>query len=206
MDLILVAHLKGLASAGWYSTASGLAEIVWYVPNAASAVLFPIVAGLGDRECDQLVCKTCRWSILIMGLGVGFLVVLAPVAVPLLYGKEFLPTVTAIYSLSFGILTNGMFQILGIHLAAKKRLGMLTLITATGFAINLLMNLLLIPRFGIVGAGLASTISYSICGILTAHVFSRTTGLGWREMLLIPREEMEVVSRSLLRKLANIRP
>ena len=70
-------------------------------------------------------------------MGVAGLVIVAPFLIPLLYGNQFLPTVNALYSLSFGILTNGMFQILGLHLAAKKRLGVLTLITASGFGVNL---------------------------------------------------------------------
>jgi len=200
-DLILVAHLTSLTDAGWYSTASGLAEIIWYFPNAVGLVLFPVIAGLNDQERDRLVGKTCRWSILVMAVGITGLVIVAPVLIPLLYGNQFLPTVNALYSLSFGILTNGMFQILGIHLAAKKRLGVLTLITASGFAVNLVLNLILIPRFGIVGAGLASTVSYSLCGFLTAYAFSRTTGMKWSELLFIPREEFATQTRALFRKL-----
>jgi O-antigen/teichoic acid export membrane protein len=200
-DLILVAHLTSLADAGWYSTASGLAEIVWYFPNAVGLVLFPIIAGMSNERRDQLVCKTCRWSILIMTLGVAGLVIVAPVLIRLLYGERFLPTVSAIYSLSFGIITNGMFQILGVHLAAKQRLGTLTLITASGFAINLVFNSILIPRLGIIGAGLSSTISYSLCGFLTAWAFIKMTGRKPAELFLISRDELVAVGRSLVQKL-----
>src|SRR5205814_670817 len=103
----------------------------------------------------------------------------APILIRSLYGTQFLPTANALYSLSFGILANGIFQILGIHLAAKNRLGALTCITASGFAINLVLNLILIPRLGMVGAGLSSTVSYSFCGLLTAWVFIRITGRKW---------------------------
>jgi len=200
-DLILVAHLAGLADAGWYSAASGLAEIVCYFPSAVGLVLFPILAGMNDEQRDQLVCKTCRWSLLVMAVGVASLVIAAPILIPSLYGTQFLPTVNALYSLSFGILANGMFQILGLHLVAKKRLSVLTLITASGFAINLVLNLILIPRFGMVGAGLSSTVSYSLCGFLTAWVFIRMTGRKWAELFVIRREELAAEARSFLRKL-----
>src|SRR5207237_7570440 len=120
--------------------ASGLAELIWYLPNAIGMVLFPVIAGLGDHERDRLVAKTCRWSILCMALGVSVLGVLSPLLIPLLYGGQFLASVGAVYSLSFVIVANGMFQILGIHPAAQQRLWAFTAITGSAFAGNLVLN------------------------------------------------------------------
>jgi len=202
-DLLLVAHMTSLADAGWYGTATGLTEVIWYFPNAVGTVLFPVVASLDDTARDQLVAKICRWSVWIMALGAAGLIIASPVLVPLLYGDRFVPTVKAIRALSLGIVTNGIFQILGIHLAARKQLPTLTFITGSGFACNLLLNLALIPRFGIVGAGVSSTISYFICGLLTAVVFLRTTGRNWRELLVIPKSEMRTVGEVILKKLRS---
>jgi O-antigen/teichoic acid export membrane protein len=200
-DQLLIVNLAGLAEAGWYSTATSLAEIAWYLPIAISTVLFPVAAAMKGEDSARMVCKVCRWSLWIMAMAVAALVILSPWMVPLLYGEEFRPTVSAINALAIGIVTNGFFQILGIHLAARKQLRTLTLITATGFVLNLVLNLIWIPRWGIIGAGLASTVSYSATGLITAWIFIKTSRQRWSELFCIPATEFRQLSARLLTKI-----
>jgi O-antigen/teichoic acid export membrane protein len=200
-DLLLVANLTTLADAGWYSTGTGLAEIIWYFPNAVGLVLFPVAAGLEGKASDALIARVCRWSLLLMAAGVIGMLAVAPLAITLLFGAAFLPTVNVLYALSPGIVANGLFQILSVHLAARQQLRWLTFITGVGFCLNLLLNLVAIPRWGIIGAGLASTCSYTVTGLLTARFFLRTTGLFWKQLWFIPADEAAVVSRTLRAKL-----
>jgi O-antigen/teichoic acid export membrane protein len=192
-DVMLLASLTNNASVGWYSTGVGLAEMIWYLPTAVGMVLFPVVAGMEGRDGDLLVARACRWSLLLMVCGVIFLLPVAPLLVTILYGEDFLPAVPVLYALSIGIVANGLFQVLGIYLASRKMMSNLTFLTLVGFVTNLFFNLILIPRLGIVGAGLSSTISYSVAGLLTARVFYRTTGISWLEFLLIRREDLTTI-------------
>lgn len=202
-DTLLVSSLAGSAATGWYSTATGLAEIIWYLPNALSIVLFPVAAGLGARDSDVMIAKFCRWSLHLILLATTTLALVAPAAITLLYGNDFLPAAAAVRALAIGIVTNALFQVLGVRLAARNQLRALTWITLAGFLVNVLANFFLIPRWGFVGAGWASTISYSVTGLLTAWHFTRHSDVPWRELFIIPRAEFASVLFTLRSKVSR---
>jgi len=189
-DVLLVSAFTDAAHTGWYSTATGLSEILWFIPTSIGTILMPVVAGAGKQSGDQITAKVCRIGMMFLVFGVLAVVCGSRVLVKTLYGEAFLPTVPAIYALAIGIISNGLYTVLGTHLASRRMLGTLMAITALGFAVNLLLNLLWIPRWGIVGAGLSSSVSYSVTGLLVARSFSKSTGIAWREFLLVRRDEM----------------
>ena len=196
-DTLIVSSLAGSAATGFYTTATGLAEIIWYLPNALSIVLFPVAAGLSARDSDALIAQFCRWSLHVILLATAALAIVAPTAIRLLYGNDFVPAAAGVRALGIGIVTNGLFQVLGVRLAARNQLRALTWIALAGFLVNVVTNLFFIPRWGFVGAGWASTISYSVTGLLTAWHFTRHSDVRWRELFVIPRAELEAVAGRL---------
>jgi O-antigen/teichoic acid export membrane protein len=192
-DVLLLAAMTTSAQVGWYSTGTGLAELVWQIPTAVGLVLLPVIIGVGRQNGDLLVARSCRWSLFLVGMSTIILLLLGPYLIVLLYSAAFLPSVPVLSSLAVGIVANGLFQVLGTYLASQNMLGRLTLVTAAGFIVNLVANLVLIPRLGIVGAGIASSISYTITGCITAWIFHRRSGIRWRDFLFINRDDVQVI-------------
>jgi Na+-driven multidrug efflux pump len=70
---------------------------------------------------------------------------------------------------------------------------------ATGLAANIVANLYLVPRMGINGAALSSSISYGLTSILTLVIFIRLSGRGWVETLVLsPADARMLVRRARL--------
>ena len=67
---------------------------------------------------------------------------------------------------------------------------MATVIMATGLAINVIANFTLIPRLGINGAALSSSISYTTTAIITVAVFRRLSGIPVVDTLVIKRSDL----------------
>ena len=66
-------------------------------------------------------------------------------------------------------------------------------------ALNAIAIVILVPRFGAVGAGLASSVSYSVLAALVVRRFCRDTGASVAEVL-VPREsDFEVIWRTVKR-------
>jgi len=59
-----------------------------------------------------------------------------------------------------------------------------------GLVVNLLANAALIPAFGINGAALASTISYTLSAALTLVLYRRLSGQGVRQTLIVRRSDL----------------
>jgi O-antigen/teichoic acid export membrane protein len=107
----------------------------------------------------------------------------------MVFGKEFTPSGGAVRALAVGTITNVLFQVLGSHLASRRLLTPLAKATAAGLAVNLIANLVFIPSMGIVGAGLASSLSYSVTGLLVTSSFIKETGVPLREVFILTGRE-----------------
>ena len=66
--------------------------------------------------------------------------------------------------------------------------------------INIVLNIIWIPKYGANGSALSSTISYSVAAILFLFIYSSKVGIPVREIFRYNNEDFSIV-RSLLTKL-----
>jgi Na+-driven multidrug efflux pump len=64
-------------------------------------------------------------------------------------------------------------------------------------AINVVGNVVLIPRMGIVGAAIATTISYSVDAAVKLAIYSRLSGNRWSESIVVPWGDLALVREAL---------
>src|SRR4029079_14834541 len=74
--------------------------------------------------------------------------------------------------------------VLSRYIVGRGRPGTGTLILVTGLTVNIVANLILVPRFGINGAAASSSISYGLTAIVTLVVFQRLSGRSIVETLV----------------------
>lgn len=189
VDLFLVNALVGVTATGVYSVAASVAETLWYIPAALGAVIFSRVAA-GGLEAAPLTSAVTRVT-LAFGLLVGApALVLAPIGVQLLYGSAFREAGPALQLLLPGIVAYGVVAVLSQFLLAAGAPGRSTLVLLCGLALNLVANALLIPRFGIMGAAMSSSLSYTVTALLMVISFHRLTHQPLRETLVVRRSDI----------------
>jgi len=175
---------------GQISVASGLAEWLWYVPTIIGNLLFAAVAAdKGPASVD----KVCRASRLVVAGTLPLALVLLLFGnriVGLLYGQSF-----AIAGEVFRLLVPGMMAI-AIHLVIDSYFAgigfpaLSIVITGTALAIKLLGNLALVPRFGVYGAAVATSIAYVVMLVAKVVWFSRRTGVSIGDQVLLRRQDI----------------
>jgi O-antigen/teichoic acid export membrane protein len=75
-------------------------------------------------------------------------------------------------------------------------------ISSASFALNIILNVLWIPRFGIIGASLATSISYTFAFLLITAVYSKVSGNRlWN--IIIPRNSDFYFYRNLITKIIS---
>ena len=79
------------------------------------------------------------------------------------------------------------------------------MILIAGLVVNVAINLWLIPRYGIDGAAVASSVSYLLTALLTLIVFHRLSGRGWIETLVIRRSDLVALLGALRAGVARLR-
>lgn len=172
-DMFLVNYMLGAEQVGYYSIAVSITDMLCMLPTVTGSLLFPKLAAIEDMKYKWKYTKKVVWGIgLIIFIVIGITVLLANPIVRLLYGKEFLPAVPAFILLTPGIFMLSIISLLSSYIASKDIPIALVFVYLIAFIVNFLLNLILIPHLGIIGASIASSISYTLCfiGILSISI------------------------------------
>lgn len=185
LDVFVVGFFAGAASVGRYTLAVSLGQLLWLMSNSVASVLLPKVAAStddgGSIRHTAMVTRLSLWATALCGLA---LAVLATQAIPLLYGEAFRPSIMALIWLLPGIVVFSVANVLAAYIAGigKPRLNLI--VSGVSLIVTIGLDLALIPNLNIVGAAIASTVSYSLSALLLIVFFIRETGASVREVLL----------------------
>jgi O-antigen/teichoic acid export membrane protein len=198
-DQVLVTRMLGIEAQGLYSIAVLLAEKLGHIPASVQLVLFPRVSGLSSEEANRLTPRACRLTLSAALLAAAFLFALGETLIRLFYSEAFLGSLPAFHALLAGTVALSLTRPLSGDLSGRNRRLAPTIATAAAFLVNLALDLLWIPRHGIVGAAWASTVAYALQSALLVAVFWRVTGVGPRALFVPTREDLRALSRAARR-------
>jgi O-antigen/teichoic acid export membrane protein len=179
-DLILLGIFREVGEVGVFNVAARLADILGMALIASNFVLAPRLAAAWTRgdmvEAQTLLTRTTRGVALASAsLAVG-LAVFGPLVLRL-YGPEFAEAFLPLLLLMGGRVVSAGFGGVGIVLVtAGEERGLLVGIAA-GAGVNVLLNLLLIPPFGALGAATATAVSIVAWNVILGLMVRGRTGL-----------------------------
>lgn len=204
VDVYLIAFLVPDASAsiGYYSLAVGLAEMVFFFPSAVLTMFFPHVAGAPREEADRLVAVVARVTLLVTTI-FGLLLIPASALMIWVVLPAFVPSFPALLVLLPGVVALSAGNLVGGFVAGIGRPGVQSSISVAAFVVNVVANLVLIPRLGIVGAAGASLLSYSLSALLVTAVAARLAGASVADFWLVRRSDIGYIvdtSAALIRR------
>lgn len=181
-DLLVVNHFRGAAEAGVYSVASQFALLLMLLPGVIATLLFPRVTAEQDAR-GETTCRVVRYTTLIM-----FLCCIAAVPlsllIPVVYGSAFHESTGLLLVLLPGVYLMGLESVLVQHFNATGLPRAIPLYWAATLVLNLILVFALVPRFGAMGAAVASTISYAAIFALVALHFQTSTGRSFSEVFV----------------------
>jgi O-antigen/teichoic acid export membrane protein len=194
LDVFVVGFFAGTAAVGRYTLAVSLGQLLWLMSNSVASVLLPKVAastdGGGSIQHTVRVTRLALWGTAICGVALGLL---ATQAIPFFYGEAFRPSIMALLWLLPGIVIFSVVNVLAAYIAGigKPRLNLL--VSGVSLIVTIALDIALIPKLNIVGAALASTVSYSLSALLLIIFFRRETGASLREILLPTSEDLRML-------------
>ncbi len=201
LDVYLVALFLSTEEVAFYGVAFALAEIAWFLPNAAGTVLFPRLSNAPLEDVHRLTARASRVTLALTALS-ALGIALASTLVPVVYGRPYGRSIPPLLVLLPGVVMMSMHKVLGRNFASRDRQQFTVIASAVAFVLILLLDVVLIPRFGVEGAALASSIGYFAAALTLILFFLRDSGLRPAEILLVRREDLT----SLLAMLKNRLP
>lgn len=185
MDQWIVGAAVGTRELGLYSVAVSVAEVLYYLPQTLVWVQRPSLVRATQSDAALQAARVTRLVLLATFPAAVALIAVAPFALPALFGSEFAAAVDDLQILTFGVFGIILMRLPGNALAARGRPGVQSLGIGIAFVLTVVLDLLLIPPLGGVGAATASLVAYSVGGVMMAAVFVRLLGVPART--LIPR-------------------
>ena len=187
-DMFLVKYYLDDTAVGLYGLGVSIVEKLWLLPEAIGIVLFARVSRVGEGESLKMTPVICRFSILFSAIMGMILFWSAGYIVPAVYGKQFKDAVQPLLVLLPGVIAMTIFLVLNGHLTGQGK-AKVTLYVFTGSLIlNIGLNIVWIPIFGITGAALASTVSYSLGAFFLGVVFVRMNRIALTS-IFVPKKE-----------------
>jgi O-antigen/teichoic acid export membrane protein len=206
-DIFLVMYFLGAAPTGIYVIAVQLSEKLWILSHAVSTVLFPRLAELRQDEEQRKALTSLIARMVLFATG-GATLLLALIAGPLiavLFGPAYSGARAALLWLLPGIVLLSLSRVLAADIAARGRpeINMYTAIVTV--VVNIASNIVLLPILGIVGAAMATTLSYSLSTIAKVYFYARLSGDSWWALFLPRRRDLELIRAVLAGRLRRDR-
>jgi O-antigen/teichoic acid export membrane protein len=208
-DVYTVNAMLNTRAVGLYTLATSLVEKLGVPVNAVYAASMSKIAQLPRDESALLTAKVSRAAVLIMlSLAIPFALV-SPWLVPFMYGTEFEEAVLPLLLLLPGVIAFAVMLVVNNYILGQmQRPGLLSVIAWLELVIAVPLYLGMIGWLGIVGASIASTVTYLVAMLGTLYVFSRDSGLpAWKA--LVPNaadfQDYLRVLRAGLGRLQNLR-
>jgi len=163
-DILLLRLLTDRSSVGYYKSALLIAEMLWFVPKALHTALLhsssEIWSTKNTAAITDVSSKAVRYTLLITLLLIIGLSSLADVFIPTYYGADFEPAVLPLLLLLPGSLGFAIVRPILAIIQGAGRIRLLIVGTGVSASVNIGLNLVLIPSYGIAGAAVATSIGY----------------------------------------------
>ncbi len=169
IDKVMINYYLDSKSVGVYSAAVKIVGTIVFVPQVIAQTIVPILIRKKSENTDsyhkmsQKFMDCIVWGALIVS---SLMCISSSYVIPALYGQAYIAAIPVLYILSWKGLASSLLSASG-QLIIIEDLQKLALIrNFAGALINVTLNMVLIPKFGILGAAVATIISFFISGFL----------------------------------------
>ena len=191
-DKIMIGEIAGNVELGIYSVAVLIAEVLYFIPATVSSSIFPSIVEAKELSEDLFHTRLQHFYNIMAFLAYVVALPLTLIAewlIPFLFGSVYAKAGPMLV----GLVWAGMFINLMIarscYLTAMNLTRLHFILDFLGCVLNVTLNLLLIPRYGAMGAVVTSLISYWFVAHGLCFVFKplHKTGIMMTKAMLYPK-------------------
>lgn len=173
VDQIMISKIGGSAELGIYSAAYKLVEQLLMIPAIISAVLLPQMAlNRKNRELTRNRLSMIYGTTILASIGVAIPVMLmAEPLIRLAFGAEFSAAGGVLFYLMMGVPFLFLANMSGLYFTVFGKERQAFIRNLGGLAVNVALNVFMIPRYGATGAALSTVASYFMVALGAELIF-----------------------------------
>lgn len=176
IDQIFIKHMIDVEAVGIYDAAVRIAEVWYFIPSIIASSLFPAIVNAKITSEQIYRARLVKLTAFLVGLSalVAFItMILAPFIIGLLYGPAFMGGIIILQVYVWSGVAISLGNIANNYLITENHRKTLFFMSLLSMSSNIILNLLWIPKYGIVGSAYATLVSYSL-GPLSLLFFKHT--------------------------------
>jgi len=181
------------AEVGIYSNGTSLIESVWLLSRSISMVQYSRIVNMNDKkEAQKLTLILSKLSFVI-----SFVILLPMIFLPssfykFIFGEGFGDVRLVIQSLAPGVLFLNLNIIISHYFSGTGKYHLNSMASFVGLCTAIPLFSWMIPAFGILGAGFASSISYIVTTMVILYFYKKEAGINFRDLRLTHYDLLQV--------------
>ncbi|WP_176400043.1 flippase [Ureibacillus sinduriensis] len=180
IDKIMLGQIMGGTTVGIYAAAMTISSLWVFIPNAIIQSARPVIM-ISKTENEQFYLKKYRQlycSIIWIGIGASICItLLSKPIILLIYGNEFIESINVLIILIWSRIFSLIGTTRAIWLTVEDLGRFQVSFVAFGAIVNIVLNLILIPRYGAIGAAIATLLAEVISTFIALLFFKKTRPL-----------------------------
>jgi O-antigen/teichoic acid export membrane protein len=185
VDQWILGAVAGSSALGTYSVAVAWSESLFFLPTALASVQRPDLVRLAAVPAGRLAARVFRVAMVSSAPLAVVLIVAAPFLTAGVFGPGFEESALQLRILVLGAFGVTALKIVGNALTAQRRPLLESAAVAVSFVLIVVLDVVLIPSHGAVGAAVASSVAYTAGGLAAAVIFTRVLAVPLTH--LVPR-------------------
>ena len=201
VDVYLLNLLGNTAGTGVYVIATQMVEKLWLLSAAVSVVMLPLLSQMATQEDKRrrITPLLFIWVLLLTAAGGAATGLLAGPIVSVLFGADYAQAAIVIQLLLPGIVAWSGARVLAQDIVARGKPELNVYMNGGVLLLNVVGNMVLIPRYGGVGAAIATTVAYCLFAVMMMFFYTRIAHTDWRLAVVSSVEFSRKQLDSLLR-------
>lgn len=191
IDILILQEMTSAAEVGFYSLGANIAE-KWQAPFAVGAVILASSANAKDQQkVNQDVSRLFRMTLLFAIVVSSGIFLLAPIFIPLVYTDAFVPSIPIVQYILPAIVWLISMKILASRIAGLRKTHYIIFVHLPALLVNVVLNILFIPKHGAMGAVLATNISYFLSFVGILAMYCHITKSSFWSMFKFTKEDLQ---------------
>ena len=181
-----------------------LPEMLWIVSDATAHVALPTAADQSETSAAARLPAVFRIATTVGIIAAVVLSVIARPVIGFVFGTAYESGATAVPFLALAAVIGGGWKILSAEIIGGRGTRARLTSALGGMCVMVGVDLLLIPRWGIRGAGIGAAVGYLVAGALIVRVWRRESGRPLSDLVGLRAADVRTVFRSDARALEGI--
>lgn len=199
--IFLIGFFMVDSAVGIYVTAMNIGERLAIFAASVSNVLYPKIAAIETEEERNHLTSLVSRNI----LAITFVIALAGTLIAkdlivTLFGEQYENSANLLRIILPGVALLSVEKILSNDIAGRGKPELNMYLSIFNVLFNLLLNVVLIPKYGLNGAALSATITYFVSFVVKIFLYKKVTNEPYHRFLLVKKSDLRLY-KNVIRKL-----